>query len=439
MFELDRVKIILDITPFKNGFYADASRSGIFFTIKNVLSELLKRADVELYFNISCYEPDSFVKTALVIGREFPENAEFILSRLAYDRGVLSGVTNKLFRFLLSWKERCRHVPFAGVFLSACNFLLRRIVGKISGFPAGKICGTEEWNGGSFLSLMYAIPEHVKAIIPAERRFTLLYDTIPTVCAGKVADNPWYNELTSKLSAQENYLAISSSTAGDFKRLFSELSNKDIPVVMLAAGKGFSPEADMEKAEKIRKKYNISKSKKIIFSHCSFAPHKNLERLLKAFVRFSAAREDYQIVFGGSAAGVRKTQLLESAGVDSERGDIIFTGYLDDDEVPELYRMAEIFVFVSLYEGFGLPVLEAMSCGTPSLVSRTSSIPEVAGDAALTVDPYDEDAIFTGLERLASSPELRTEMRQKGFVRAAGFSWSSTTETIVKYIAEKRL
>jgi glycosyltransferase involved in cell wall biosynthesis len=102
---------------------------------------------------------------------------------------------------------------------------------------------------------------------------------------------------------------------------------------------------------------------------------------------------------------------------------VIFTGYLPDDDVPALLSGALGFVFPSLYEGFGMPLLEAMACGAPVLASDSSSLPEVAGDAALLVDPTNVAAIAAGLARLANDVALRADLRARGLARAAQFTW----------------
>ena len=100
-----------------------------------------------------------------------------------------------------------------------------------------------------------------------------------------------------------------------------------------------------------------------------------------------------------------------------------FLGYLPDETLAILYRLAAVFVFPSLYEGFGLPPLEAMASGTPVVTSNVSSLPEVAGDAAVLVDPYDSHAIVDGIRRVLTDPALAQELRMKGLVRAREFSW----------------
>jgi len=103
-----------------------------------------------------------------------------------------------------------------------------------------------------------------------------------------------------------------------------------------------------------------------------------------------------------------------------------FLGPVPEDDLPALYAGATLFVFPSLYEGFGLPVLEAMACGTPVACSNTSSLPEVVGDAALTFDPADSSAIARAITRVLADAELRQVLRERGLAQAAGFSWERT-------------
>ena len=154
-------------------------------------------------------------------------------------------------------------------------------------------------------------------------------------------------------------------------------------------------------------------------------PHKNLERLIRAFaiVRAQAGRRDLRLVLIGDDvsryASLRRT--AEEAGV---RPDVRFFGFVPHRTLAALYRMASVFAFPSLYEGFGLPPLEAMACGTPVVTSRISSLPEVVGDGALLVDPYSEEAIADGLARVLDDDDLRRRPRRsagsRGRARSAG-------------------
>ena len=108
-----------------------------------------------------------------------------------------------------------------------------------------------------------------------------------------------------------------------------------------------------------------------------------------------------------------------------------FTGFVEDDHLPDLYRGALLFVYPSLYEGFGLPVLEAMACGTPVITSNRTSLPEVAGDAALLIDPTRPESLATAMTSIMHDGELRQSLRAKGLTRARAFTWDAVAEQTV--------
>jgi len=154
-------------------------------------------------------------------------------------------------------------------------------------------------------------------------------------------------------------------------------------------------------------------------------PRKNLPRLVRAFR--AAVREaslPHQLVLAG-ATGWQQDALANELAADGE-GLVHVPGRVAPNELDALYRGADAVAYPSLYEGFGLPVLEALAYGTPTLSSTTSAIPEVADDAALLVDPEDEDAIAGGLVRILSDETLRADLKEKGPKRAASFSWAAT-------------
>jgi glycosyltransferase involved in cell wall biosynthesis len=113
---------------------------------------------------------------------------------------------------------------------------------------------------------------------------------------------------------------------------------------------------------------------------------------------------------------------------------VIFTGFVEDEDLPALYRGAQLFVFPSLYEGFGLPILEAMASGIPVITSTTASMPEVAGDAAVLVDPRDPEAIAEAMARVLAEERLRQALIQKGLARARRFTWDTVAhDTLALY------
>jgi glycosyltransferase involved in cell wall biosynthesis len=152
----------------------------------------------------------------------------------------------------------------------------------------------------------------------------------------------------------------------------------------------------------------------------SIQPRKNLARLVEAFR--ALGRDDLSLAIAGQTAWCTNKSLpFEVEGV----SDLLLLGYVASDDLQVLYNSAEAFVFPSLFEGFGMPVLEAMACGCPVVTSRTSSLPEVAGDAAVFVDPTDVESIRDGIQE-ALSTSRRPELVQRGLERAAVFTWDAT-------------
>lgn len=159
-------------------------------------------------------------------------------------------------------------------------------------------------------------------------------------------------------------------------------------------------------------------------------PKKNLERLLRAFaaLRESAAADAaLQLVLAGGQGWLSDhlAQLARELGIETS---VVFTGFVPDEHLPALYQQAAAFVFPSLYEGFGLPILEAMSYGAPVVTSTASSLPEIAGDAAILVDPQSVDAIRDGMAAMLRNPQNAAALREKGRRQSQKFSWARTAQ-----------
>src|SRR6266511_3682862 len=152
-------------------------------------------------------------------------------------------------------------------------------------------------------------------------------------------------------------------------------------------------------------------------------PHKNLARLVSALARVEE-RAALRLVLSGPAEQDLIT-LARSVGVHDR---IEFLGNVPEEKLPALYRGAIAFVFPSLYEGFGLPPVEAMACGTPVVSSLATSLAEVVGDAAVAIDPFDVDSIAAGIDKVVGDDQLRRELRSRGFAQAARFSWDDTAQ-----------
>jgi len=167
-----------------------------------------------------------------------------------------------------------------------------------------------------------------------------------------------------------------------------------------------------------------------ILSVAGADPTKNVETLVEAFGRLpQQLRDAHDLVLVGDFR--RRPELRERAAVLGIDKQTRFPGVVDDDRLIDLYQQASLFVFPSRYEGFGLPVLEAMACGCPVISSNASSLPEVAGDAALLIDPSDVEGLAKAMQQVLSDPALSADLRSRGPIRAAQFTWDRTAREMV--------
>jgi glycosyltransferase involved in cell wall biosynthesis len=188
----------------------------------------------------------------------------------------------------------------------------------------------------------------------------------------------------------------------------------------------FAPVTNETELRRIRTSYGIQRD--YILALGSIQPRKNLVRLINAYVSLCRDERDMplpQLVLAGKR-GWLEAETMRAAKEAEVRQDIRLIGYVPDADLPALYSGALCFAYPSYFEGFGLPVLEAMRCGTPVVAGNRTSLPEVTGDAAILVDPFDESQIANALTRLIKNADHRAELRVKGLERAAAFSWRNT-------------
>jgi len=238
-------------------------------------------------------------------------------------------------------------------------------------------------------------------------------------------------QMWSAVRRSDCILTVSDASKRDILHLFNVPSEK-IVVVYNAIDTHFSVTPPDEAVACVRERYQLDH--KFVLYVGNIKPHKNLVRLIEAFDELRRGElEDLKLLIIGDE--ISKLPALRLAVHRHKlHKHVRFLGYLPGDQLAVLYRLASVFVFPSLYEGFGLPPLEAMASGTPVVTSNVSSLPEVVGDAAVLVDPYDVDSIVDGLRRVLTDPARADEMRRKGLVRAREFSWErSVAKTLQVY------
>lgn len=198
----------------------------------------------------------------------------------------------------------------------------------------------------------------------------------------------------------------------------------------------FTPQPSVpNEAEEIRRRFGVSRD--YLLAVGSLQPRKNMVRLIRAYARLRSEREDFtaQMVVVGRKLWLA-SEIFDEVKRQRWADDVILTGYVADEDLPPLYRAARAFVYPSLFEGFGLPPLEAMACGTPVVTSDVSSLPEVTGDAALLIDPTDEQALANALIEIVNNERLRAELREKGIAQAKKFAWRDAAEKTLRLYQE---
>ena len=234
-------------------------------------------------------------------------------------------------------------------------------------------------------------------------------------------------------------IAVSESTRRDILRFYRTLPSEKVHVVLEAAGKQFQiPEGGQETAQATANKALGLDNRPYLLAVGVLQPRKNLALLLDAFalLKLGPNPPPHRLLIAGKRGWLDETDTQVAALPDAVTREIVLTGYVADHDLPALYGGAEALCYPSRYEGFGLPPLEAMACGCPVLCSRSSSLPEVVGDAGILLPADNSHAWAHALEKLLSSPAVRTRWRERGPARAAQFSWErAARETILVYQA----
>ena len=232
-------------------------------------------------------------------------------------------------------------------------------------------------------------------------------------------------------------ITVSECSKRDIVKLLS-VPPERIHVIGNAVDDSLYPVRDAWLLASVRERYRIGP--RFILYFGGFDLRKNVPRLIEAYARLPASvRKEYQLVIAGRYQHLghplfpdpRRT--VDRLGLE---GSVIFTGQIREQDKAPLYSAATVFAFPSLYEGFGMPVLEAMACGTPVLTSNRSALPEVAGDAGLLIDPYDISQIAEGLRQLVEDQSLREDLSRRGLERARRFTWRQVADQTVRVYRE---
>lgn len=229
--------------------------------------------------------------------------------------------------------------------------------------------------------------------------------------------------------AADIIIATSQYTKEDIQKKYPRISGKKIKVVYAAAEENFKLIDSEEEKKSFRKKYGLEE--KYFLYTGGFTLHKNISGLLKIFAEFKISQENFvkekfKLVMAGPDQVPQK--VLQQIKILNIAEDVIFPGYLPLHDLVLLYNCAEIFLFPSLYEGFGMPPLEAMRCGCPVIISDRASLPEVAGDAGVLINPDDYRQYAAGMNKIINNPDYRADLVARGLKRGEKFSWRKSAQ-----------
>lgn len=272
----------------------------------------------------------------------------------------------------------------------------------------------------------YVVPPYVKGK-KINTVYDMVYKTFP-----ETMDPENYKKLDKGLRESCNRSdAIVTISENSKKEIASFLNIPDSKIHIISPGVDTSVYRPMQPSEYINviSKYNLPN--KYLLYLGTIEPRKNIAAIIRAYHSFvSMGATDYKLVIAGKKGWMFEQifSLVKELNIEDK---VIFPGYVQEEDKPYIYAGAAAFLFPSLYEGFGMPPLEAMACGVPVITSDTSSLPEVVGDAGILVQPTDVDGISKAIYNLVSQPELRNRLSEKGLSRAESFSWGKSTEKLI--------
>jgi glycosyltransferase involved in cell wall biosynthesis len=267
------------------------------------------------------------------------------------------------------------------------------------------------------------------------QRILTIYDLIPQFFPEFVTPKVLQRgiKILESINIKKDWIiCISEHTKQDFCN-YTNMNPERVFVTPLAASNNFYPVTDSATINQKLAQYQIP-PKPYFLSLCTLEPRKNLSFLLRCFANLLAQDPtlELNLVLVG-VSGWKNNDIFQTVQNNPTlKSHVIFTGYIPDQDLSAIYSGALAFVYPSLYEGFGLPPLEAMQCGTPVITSNTSSLPEVVGDGGIMINPTDSDELCQAMLDLINNADLRNQLSQKGRDRAQQFSWSKCAKETIK-------
>jgi len=418
------IKVAYDISQLASNVHRTNNKTGIIRVIEEVLFELQKRCDINLKMVGLC--TNNAVFTSLVATQYLKQidsnmDSSFIdtyTSRL----GIESYYKRKYATLLSTDIAKEIHKDSLPSYIFRAMLMVFSYIQKLDLVQSLK---DDEFD--IFHSPFLKLPP--RKITGITKRLLTIYDLIPVKNPEYVTRhfNLFFKQILQSIDVKRDWvICISEHTKNEFCE-YTKMSPDRVFVAPLAASDNFHPVDDMQRIDGCRKKYGIPPGQYFL-TLALLQPRKNLDHLIRSFFKFLAEshRPDTYLVLAGFY-GWKYSEIFNTLNkFPKYRSRLIFTGYVPDEDLAAIYSGAKGFLFPSLYEGFGLPPLEAMKCGVPVITSNTTSLPEVVGDAGIMVDPLDQDALCQAMTTIVNDDNVWQELRAKGLERSRQFTWTAS-------------
>lgn len=412
------LRVLLDISVLGLGHLDRRARAGIFRAAESVTDGLIARSDVAVSL-AACESWLHGLATELYASARGPGYTDRLLPAWRFVPGARRLVAE---RSRATWARRDHWL----------GSRLRRVWHRLRPLHEGLNRPRKLGPFDIHHSLFYSLSQ--RHGVQARARFVTVYDVIPIVMP-ELFEAKLVGDFRRQLEAldRENdwIVCISAATRRDLCRETGFPPGR-VFVTPLAASGHFRRETDPGRLDEVLLRHGL-KGTRYILSVSTLEPRKNLAHLIRSYSRVArtTAGKDVSLVLVGSKGWLYGEifDALEEARDLSDR--ILFTGYVADEDLAAIYTGAEFFAYPSLYEGFGLPPLEAMQCGLPVVASGTSSLPEVVGEAGLLIDPRDPDQLSEAIETLLRDEGLRETLAARAAERATQFSWRRCVDDLV--------
>ncbi|MFN9838439.1 MAG: glycosyltransferase family 4 protein [Pseudanabaena sp.] len=425
------LKVAYDISTLGQGYINPKAKTGVYRVVESLFFELVKSSEIEttaIPFNqiSTIWENTS---SSLYIKNQNLEN-QILFDPCFISRFNLIPIYQtavKLQRQLIQFSLKKYPILYKPSLSIQVPF---KLISKLDIKPTFK-----PQNFNIYHSPFYPIPD--RTATQNLHRVLTLYDLLPILTPQNFTKNicSKYKSIINSIDRHQDWITcISENTKQDFCN-YTGMNPERVFVTPLAASENFYPITDSEVISQKLKQYQIP-AQPYLLSLCTLEPRKNLNFLLQCFAQLLAqdpSLETNLVLVGVS--GWKNNNIFQTVQNNPLlKSHVIFTGYIPDHDLSAIYSGALAFVYPSLYEGFGLPPLEAMQCGTPVITSNTSSLPEVVGKAGLMINPSSRDDLCQAMLNLINNSKLRNQLSQKGIDRATQFSWSKCAgETIRVY------